>query len=108
MTTRSAASTSEACKRKHYARPGHVSLDERSLKITTLAVESYGRLGVEGRNFIDQLGARVVGRGGWGVDGKERGGKGTPAPNHLGGHTGHYFEEGVTLQARKQEGAVGG
>ena len=41
----SAASTSEARKRQHYARPGHVSFDERSHKLTTFAVESFGRLG---------------------------------------------------------------
>ena len=58
----SAASTSEACKRQHYARPGHMSLDERSRKLATLAVESFGRLGVEGGNFIDQLTASVEGR----------------------------------------------
>ena len=59
----SAASTSEARKRQHYARPGHVSFDKRSHKLVTLAVESFGRLGVEGRNFIDQLAASVVGGG---------------------------------------------
>ena len=42
---RSATSTSEARKRQHYARPGHVSFDERSHKLTTFAVESFGRLG---------------------------------------------------------------
>ena len=57
----SAASTSEARKRQHYARPGHVSFDERSHKLATLAVETFGRLGVEGSNFIDQLPASVVG-----------------------------------------------
>ena len=53
----SAASTSEARKRQHYARPGHVSFDERSHKLATLAVKSFGRLGVEGSNFVDQLAA---------------------------------------------------
>ena len=38
-----------------------MSLDERSHKLATLAVESFGRLGVEGSNFIDQLAASVVG-----------------------------------------------
>ena len=55
------ASTSEALKRQHYARPRHVSFDERSHKLATLAVESSGRLGVEGSNFIDQRAASVVG-----------------------------------------------
>ena len=36
----SAASTSEARNRQHYARPGHVSFDERSHKLTTVEVES--------------------------------------------------------------------
>ena len=42
-----AASKSEARKRSHYARPGQVSFDERSYKLATLAVESFGRLGKE-------------------------------------------------------------
>ena len=42
-----AASKSEARKRRHYARPGQVSFDERSYKLATLAVESFGRLGKE-------------------------------------------------------------
>ena len=53
----SAASTSEARECQHYARPGHASFDEQSHKLATLAVESFGRLGVEGSNFIDQLAA---------------------------------------------------
>ena len=57
----SAASISEARKRQHYARPGYVSFDEWSHKNSTLAVESFGRLGVEGSNFIDQLADSVVG-----------------------------------------------
>ena len=40
-----------------------MSFDERSHKLATLAVESFGRLGVEGSNFIDQLAASVVGGG---------------------------------------------
>ena len=51
----SAASTSEARKRQHHARSGHLSFDERSNKLATLAAESFGRLGVESSNFIDQL-----------------------------------------------------
>ena len=58
----SAASTPEARKRQHYAHPGHVSFYERSHKPATLVVESFGRLGVEGGTFIDQLAASVVGR----------------------------------------------
>eukprot|EP00904_Undaria_pinnatifida_P007452 jgi/Undpi1/3837/HiC_scaffold_16.g07206.m1 len=57
----SAASTSEARKRNHYARPGQVSFDERSHKLATLAVESFGRLGKEGSDLLDQVAARIVG-----------------------------------------------
>ena len=57
----SAALTSEARKRKHYARVGHLSFDKRSHKLVTLAVESFGRLGREGSEFIDQLATSVVG-----------------------------------------------
>eukprot|EP00904_Undaria_pinnatifida_P008873 jgi/Undpi1/5115/HiC_scaffold_19.g08467.m1 len=58
----SAASTSEARKRNHYARPGQVSFDERSYKLATLAVESFGRLGKEGSDLIDQeVAASIVG-----------------------------------------------
>ncbi|CAB1119445.1 unnamed protein product [Ectocarpus sp. CCAP 1310/34] len=56
-----AAQASEARKRQHYARPGHVSFDERSFKLTTLAVESFGRLGEEGYEFIDELATHAVG-----------------------------------------------
>ena len=57
----SADSTSEARKRQHYARPGHVSFYEWSHKVTTFAEERFGRIGVEGSYFIDQLAANVVG-----------------------------------------------
>ncbi|CAB1098990.1 unnamed protein product [Ectocarpus sp. CCAP 1310/34] len=36
-------------------RDTYVSFDERSYKLTTLAVESSGRLGEEGYEFIDEL-----------------------------------------------------
>ena len=62
----SAASTSEARKRNHYARVGHVSFDERSHKLGTIAVKIFGRLGREGNEFIYQLAASVVrARDGW-------------------------------------------
>ena len=50
-----------ARKRRHYIRPGHVSFHERNHKLATFAVESFGRLGVEGNNLIDQLTASAVG-----------------------------------------------
>ena len=55
------ASKSEARKRGHYARPGHVSFDERSYELATLAVESFGRLGQEGSDLIDQMATSIVG-----------------------------------------------
>ena len=56
-----AAYKSEARKRSHYARPGQVSFDERSYKLSTLAVESFGRLGKKGSDLIDQMAASIVG-----------------------------------------------
>ena len=41
----SAASTSEARKRQHYARPGHVSFDERSHKLCTFQWKALGASG---------------------------------------------------------------
>ena len=57
----SAAFTSEARKRNHYAHSGQVSFDECSYKLATLAVESFGRLGKEGSDLIDQAAASIVG-----------------------------------------------
>ena len=37
-----------------------MSFDERSHKLATFAVDSFGRLGMEGSYFIDQLAATVV------------------------------------------------
>ena len=48
-------------KRNHYTRVGHVSFDERSHKLVTLAAESFGRLGKEGSEFMDQLATSVIG-----------------------------------------------
>ena len=59
---RSAASTSEARKRQHYARQGHVPFDEWSHKVDILALESFGRFGVSGSKSIDQLAASAEGR----------------------------------------------
>ena len=52
---------SEARKRSHYARPGQVSFDKRSYKLTTLAVESFGRLCKEVSDLADQVAANIVG-----------------------------------------------
>ena len=68
----SAASKSEACRRTYNARPGQVSFDERSYKLATLAVESFGRLGKEGSDLIDQVTASMVG----GTDGSSLARKG--------------------------------
>ena len=51
----SAASTPEAQKRDDYARPGHVSFDERIHKLVTIAVKTFGRLRREGIQRNDQL-----------------------------------------------------
>ena len=55
------ASKSEARKRSNYSRPGQISFDERSYKLATLTVESFGRFGKEGRDLIDQVAASIVG-----------------------------------------------
>ena len=47
-------------KRNHYPRVRHVSFDELSHKPVTLVVESFGRLGREGSEFIDQLATSIV------------------------------------------------
>ena len=57
----SAASTSEARKRNHYARVGQVSFDKRGHKLVPLAVESFERLETEGSELIDRLAASIVG-----------------------------------------------
>lgn len=56
----SATSTSEARKRNDFARSGQVFFDERSDTFVTLAVESFGRLGKERRELIDQLAASTA------------------------------------------------
>ena len=61
-----AAAASETRKSAHYARPGNVSFDERSFKLATLAVESFGRLGESDYKFVDQLASSIAG----GVDGE--------------------------------------
>ena len=57
----SAASTSEVRKHNHYARLGQVSFGERSYKLATLTVESFGCLGKEGSNLVDQVAASIIG-----------------------------------------------
>ena len=61
LLRRESATTTPALDRR-------VSFDERSDKIVTLAVESFGRLGREGSQFIDQLATSVVGGRGRGAD----------------------------------------
>ena len=57
----SAVFKAEARKRTHYTLLGQVSFDERSYKLSTLTVESFGRLGKEGNDLIDQVAANIVG-----------------------------------------------
>ena len=67
----SASSTSEACATTTLVR-GQVPFDERSYKLATLAVESFGRLVKEGSDLIDQVAASIVG----GTDGSSLSQKG--------------------------------
>ena len=70
-------------------------------KLATLAPESFGRLGVEGSYFIDQMAVSVVG-GGRRIDGEEGGVDGTPLTDRLSDlsdNTGGHFEASATLQA---------
>ena len=68
------------------------STSERSLKFTTLAVESFGRLGEESCKFVNELATHAAG-GRWGIDGKERGLLGTTSSGHFRGYTGGHIEE---------------
>ena len=63
----STAATSESRKDAHYARPEHVSFDQRSYKLCTFAVECFGCLGGMDCEFVNQLATHVVG----GQDGGE-------------------------------------
>eukprot|EP00904_Undaria_pinnatifida_P006903 jgi/Undpi1/3342/HiC_scaffold_15.g06715.m1 len=93
----SAASTSEARKRNHYARPGQVSFDERSYKLATLAVESFGRLGKEGSDLIDQVAASIVGGTDASSPSAERRVQGATIPNHLCDHSGRDFAQSSSI-----------
>ena len=97
----SAASTSEARKRNHYARMGQVSFDERSCKLATLAVESLGRLGNESSDLIDQAdrsgNGKHSGRNGRIVLIAERRLQGTPIPNHACDHSGRDFAQSSSI-----------
>ena len=68
----SAASTSEARKRKHHPRPVGVSFDEHRNKLATLAVDSFESLGRKGSDLVDQVPASIVG----GTDGSSLARKG--------------------------------
>lgn len=52
--------TAEARIHSHDAHPGHVPFDERSHKLTALAVGSFEPLGCEGSEFVDQLAVSAV------------------------------------------------
>ena len=82
------------------AQDTYVSFDERSFKLTTLAVESFGRLGEEGYEFIDELATHACrGRERWGIDGTERGLQGTTSSGHFGGYTGGHLPQSPAVQA---------
>ncbi|CAB1098594.1 unnamed protein product [Ectocarpus sp. CCAP 1310/34] len=57
-----AAQASEARKRQHYPRPGQCPLTNAASNLPPyLAVESFGRLGDEGYEFINELATHAVG-----------------------------------------------
>ena len=89
----------EARKRNHYARPGHVSFDERSHKLFTIAMESFGRLGRKGSEFINQL-ATSDRRKGLGGHGQERHLQGTHSTDNLNGLSGRNLTSSSPVQAR--------
>ena len=94
----SAAFTSEARNRNHYARPGQVSFDERSYKLATLAVESFGRLGKEGSDLIDQVGGgKHRWRDGRIVPSAEGRVQGATIPNHFCDHSGRDFAQSSSI-----------
>ena len=94
----SAASTSEARKRNHYARPGQVSFDERSYKLATLVVEIFGRLGKEGSDLIDQVAAsKHRWRDGRIVPSAERRVQGATIPNHFCDHSGRDLAQSSSI-----------
>ena len=111
-----AASTSEARKRNRFARPGHVSFDERRHKLVILAVESFGRLGRDGSEFVDQLATRVVGGRDGGGNGQERHLQGTPSTDNFSDLSGCDLTPSSPVQARitgpsrdhREEGRGGG
>ena len=57
----SAASSVKARKSAHYVHPGQAFFGKRSYKVTTVAAESFERLGKSGTEFVDQLVAGVAG-----------------------------------------------
>ena len=86
-----AAQASEARKRQHYARPGHVSFDERSFKHTTLAVESFGRLGEEGYEFINELATHAAGGRNGGSIALKRGFQRATSSGRISGYPGSHI-----------------
>ena len=110
-----AASTSEARKRNRFARPGHVSFDERRHKLVILAVESFERLGREGSEFFVQL-ATSDRRKGWGGNAQERHLLGTSSANNFSDLSGCDLTPSSPVQARitgpsrdhREEGRGGG
>ena len=73
-----------------------MSFDERSYcKLTTLAVDSFGRLGEEGYKFIDELATHAAG----GMHGFERSIQGTTSSSNLDGYTGGHVAKSLTIQA---------
>lgn len=80
-----------------------MSFDDWSPNLAAIiAVESFGRLGMEGSTFISER-RRGTERG---LNGEERSGEGTPTSNRLGDHKVAIFAEGIPLEALL-EGSAG-
>ena len=63
-------------------------------------MESFGRLGEEGHEFIDELTTNECRRRErWGIDGTERGFEGTTSSGHFGGYTGSHLPQSPAVQA---------
>lgn len=74
---------SEERKKAQFARPGHVSFDERSLTLATLVIKSLVRLGQSGYDVVDQL-ATSTARGEDNDVSPEKGLQGALTLRHLG------------------------
>ena len=73
--------------------------DERGLKLTSFAVESFGRLGEESFEFIDELATHGRRMKTWRINGAEKNFQGTTSSSHVGCYTGGHIAERSAVQA---------